>query len=81
MTERKSAGAAAPTSSSLKRIMRDYAEYERSPLNTIAAAPLSGNMFEWHVNLKPRDGVYSGKTFHLIIRFPSDYPNKPPSVG
>ena len=31
---------------------------------------MEDNMFEWHVNLRPIDGVYSKVNLHLVITFP-----------
>ena len=62
----------------LKRLRRDLIELERADLNSIAAKPLARNLFEWHVNIKPIEGVYSGVYLHLILTFPESYPVNPP---
>ena len=62
-----------------RRLKRDLIELEREGLLSISAAPLDKNIFEWHVNIKPTDGVYSGVYFHLIMIFPESYPTNPPT--
>ena len=62
-----------------RRLKRDLIELQRTNILSIAAQPLDDNIFEWHVNIKPTDGVYSGVYFHLIMIFPVNYPTKPPS--
>merc|ERR1719474_2542679 len=64
----------------LKRLQRDLVELERANLTSIAAIPLDKNFFEWHVNIKPTEGVYAGIYLHLILTFPDSYPNNPPKV-
>merc|ERR1719273_1251232 len=64
----------------IRRLKRDLIELQRAGIQSIAAHPIDGDIFEWHVNIKPTDGVYSGVYFHLIMRFPHNYPAKPPTV-
>ena len=63
-----------------RRLKRDLIELETASILSIAAHPIDDNIFEWHVNIKPTDGVYSGVYFHLIMIFPESYPTKPPTV-
>jgi len=63
-----------------RRLRRDLIELQQANILSIAAHPIDGNIFEWHVNIKPVDGVYSGVHFHLIMTFPPKYPSKPPDV-
>jgi len=69
------------SSIALKVLMKDFKELQRSPLPNVSASPLESNMLEWHVNLRALvDSPYAGALFHLVIIFPEEYPNKPPSV-
>merc|ERR1719244_2442344 len=63
-----------------RRLRQDLLELQRDGICSVAALPLEKNLFEWHVNIKPVDGVYSGVYFHLIMVFPTDYPASPPVV-
>jgi len=63
-----------------RRLKRDFIELQRANILSIAAQPLDDDIFEWHVNIKPTDGVYSGVYFHCILRFPESYPTNPPKV-
>ncbi len=52
------------------------------PPFTLSACPKGDNLFEWVASIKgPRGTVYEGGTFLLELKFPSDYPFKPPKVG
>ena len=64
----------------VRRLQRDLIELEQANLNSIAARPLDDNLFVWHVNIKPADGVYSGVYFHLVMYFPEEYPSLPPDI-
>ena len=45
------------------------------------AGPKCDNIYEWIAQIKgPDKSVYDGGTFLLEIKFPSDYPFKPPRV-
>ena len=49
------------------------------------AAPIEGNLREWHANLWMAPNMNSAiqelePPLHLILRFPEEYPTKPPTV-
>jgi ubiquitin-protein ligase len=65
----------------IKRLMRDFREVEENRLETVYARPLEDNILEWHANLIGTAGTdYEGVCFHLIMKFPVGYPEKPPEV-
>ncbi|GAQ84652.1 hypothetical protein KFL_001990055 [Klebsormidium nitens] len=53
---------------------------QNEPIHTVKAKPLENDISEWHCTLLPNEGPYQGIPFHLILTFPSDYPNRPPCV-
>jgi ubiquitin-protein ligase len=75
----------------VQRLQRDYAEYEASKgdFANITAAPMAMlkpdshsmvDWLEWHVNLSPEDGPFKGGKYHLIVRFPPNYPLSAPKA-
>lgn len=68
--------------SAIKRIMKDYVEIIKNPIDGIKACPVSdSNIFEWHVDLNaPNDILYENVVFHLVIFFSPLYPLRPPTI-
>eukprot|EP01125_Pyxidicula_operculata_P022010 TRINITY_DN8834_c0_g1_i1.p1 TRINITY_DN8834_c0_g1~~TRINITY_DN8834_c0_g1_i1.p1 ORF type:complete len:1235 (-),score=323.08 TRINITY_DN8834_c0_g1_i1:121-3825(-) len=63
------------------RLMKDLKEVENNPVYNVAAVPLDSDLFEWHCNISgPPGTVYEGIIFHLILKFPTNYPCSPPNV-
>ena len=58
-----------------KRLMRDYIEIKNSNDIKIFASPLEDDIFEWHANICPLQGIYSGIVLHFILKFTENYPN------
>ena len=63
-----------------KRLMRDYIEIKNSNDIKIFASPLEDDIFEWHANICPLQGIYSGIVLHFILKFTENYPNEPPKI-
>ncbi|XP_071156854.1 uncharacterized protein [Mytilus edulis] len=59
----------------MKRLMQDYDEIQREPVENVSAAPLDENVFEWHCNFKHDDIIY-----HLLLLFTDNYPYESPSA-
>eukprot|EP01084_Bolivina_argentea_P118959 211002_1 len=71
-----------PKSVATHRLLRDLREWKNCShqASSISAAPLDGNIFEWHVNFIPEYGALKGIIFHLKIIFPQTYPLSAPNA-
>ncbi|KAJ2909869.1 Ubiquitin-conjugating enzyme E2 6 [Coemansia aciculifera] len=64
-----------------KRLSKEYQSIQANPTPYIAAKPLEANILEWHYVLRgPPDTPYAGGEYHGKVKFPSDYPYKPPAI-
>ena len=65
----------------LKRLQKDFVALQQSPLPYITAVPNEEDMLEWHYCIEgPPETAYAGGFYHGVLRFPSDFPFKPPSI-
>jgi ubiquitin-conjugating enzyme E2 J2 len=64
-----------------KRLRKEYLALQKKPVENICAAPLEKNILEWHYVLTGTEGTpFEGGFFHGKLKFPPEYPMKPPSV-
>jgi ubiquitin-protein ligase len=67
---------------SSKRLLKDLLEVKKNPLPTINVEPLENNLYEWHGNIYGTEKTpFENGVFHVIMKFPNEYPLKPPKVN
>ena len=68
----------------MKKIKEELKDLNENPIANIGVTiglPDENNIFEWQCSLLgPRDTSYNGGLFFLKVKFPDDYPTKPPEV-
>lgn len=66
----------------IRRIEQELRNLRRDPIDGCSAQTKDErNVYEWTAVIEgPPYSPYVGGSFHLDIRFPDDYPRKPPTV-
>lgn len=70
------------TRQSQKRLTKEYKTILANPPPYIHAKPNEENILEWHyVITGPPNTPFEGGQYHGLLRFPSEYPFKPPAIS
>mmetsp|Transcript_13728 Transcript_13728/g.51203 ORF Transcript_13728/g.51203 Transcript_13728/m.51203 type:complete len:216 (+) Transcript_13728:154-801(+) len=63
------------------RLRQEYRRISKEPVENIRAEPLESNILEWHYVIEgTEDSPFAGGHYHGILRFPPEYPLKPPGI-
>ena len=63
------------------RLRKEYRAILKEPVPNVWASPQEDNILVWHYVLKGLDGsAYEGGYYYGKLKFPSQYPFKPPSI-
>uniref|UniRef100_A0A6B2LN48 UBC core domain-containing protein n=1 Tax=Arcella intermedia TaxID=1963864 RepID=A0A6B2LN48_9EUKA len=61
--------------------MKEYRDCTRDPSPNACLGPIGSNIAHWEAAILPgSESLYSGGLFLLDIKFPTDYPFKPPKI-
>ena len=70
-----------PSKTCVKRLQKEYRDIVKNPVSFLRACPREDNILEWHYVIYGLSGCYNGGMYHGILKFPNDYPYKPPSLS
>lgn len=64
----------------VKRLMKEHADILQNKNPNYVAEPDPDDIFQWHYCLYNLKDAYEGGYYHGMLKFPKEYPMKPPSV-
>ena len=63
------------------RLRKELQALAKDPLPGISALPCDDNILEWHYMITgPKGSPYEGGMYHGKLKFPAEYPFKPPAI-
>ena len=66
----------------MRRINREIKELKQDPIENIEFNFNPSDIFQWEAFITgPQDSPYEGHVYKVIIKLPTDYPFKPPTVN
>ena len=66
----------------LRRIQRELLDIKNNPVQDITITPQEGDAYHWKATIAgPAETPYEKGTFVIDIKFPQDYPFKPPKMS
>ena len=69
------------TSVATQRLRKELKALQKEPVANIRATPHESNVLEWHYVIEGGMGTpYEGGWYHGVVKFPKEYPFKPPSI-
>jgi len=69
-----------PTDMCTRRLQREYMALSKKPVDHLQAHPDPNNILDWYFVVSPPDEPFKGGHFLGKLKFPPDYPMKPPAV-
>merc|ERR1719361_2108658 len=65
-----------------RRLAKDIEDFQAqlASFPNFNAMPLKDKLEEWHFNVWPSTGVYKDSCINGVIQFPTEYPQKPPTI-
>jgi ubiquitin-conjugating enzyme E2 D/E len=66
-----------------KRLQKEFKELQAENSEACLANPIDPeNLFEWEAKIVgPQGTPYENGVFHILMKFPEDYPFKPPKIN
>ncbi|KAH7315123.1 hypothetical protein KP509_21G035400 [Ceratopteris richardii] len=66
----------------VQRLQKEFRALCKEPAPHVVARPSPNEILEWHYVLEGSEGTpFEGGVYHGKLKFPSDYPFKPPSIS
>jgi ubiquitin-protein ligase len=66
----------------IKRLQQEINELQNNPVTNCSAGPEENDITQWKATIfGPEDTPYHGGVFSLDVKFPTNYPFKPPKIS